>query len=122
MIVRGLSHLGVWFMRMIAPLPLPMVRGMGWALGAASGRVILIDRRGTGLSDRVREVQSLETAMDDIRAVMDDIGSETAVIWTGGTGTGIGVLFATLLLIPGLAGLLHDDARPARCAVVWPLP
>jgi Kdo2-lipid IVA lauroyltransferase/acyltransferase len=34
MIVRGLSHLGVWFMRMIAPWPLPLVRGMGWALGS----------------------------------------------------------------------------------------
>ena len=31
---------------------------------------------GTGLSDRVREVQSLETTMDDVRAVMDAVGSE----------------------------------------------
>ena len=35
-------------------------------------RVILIDKRGTGFSDRVREVPTLETRMDDLRAVMDD--------------------------------------------------
>ena len=34
-------------------------------------RVIEFDRRGTGLSDRVREVPTLETRMDDLRAVMD---------------------------------------------------
>lgn len=54
----------------------------------------MLDRRGTGLSDRVREVQSLETTMDDVRAVMDAVGSERAVLWTGGIATGIGVLFA----------------------------
>jgi class 3 adenylate cyclase len=61
---------------------------------AASGRVLMLDKRGTGLSDRVREVQSLETAMDDVRAVMDAVDSERAVLWTGGASTGIGVLFA----------------------------
>ncbi len=61
---------------------------------ADCGRVLMLDKRGTGLSDRVREVQSLETTMDDIRAVMDAVGSERAVLWTGGTSTGIGVLFA----------------------------
>src|SRR4051794_20600892 len=38
---------------------------------AESGRVLLLDKRGTGLSDRVRHVQSMETSMDDVRAVMD---------------------------------------------------
>src|SRR6266705_3360593 len=38
---------------------------------ADCGRLLMLDKRGTGLSDRVREVQSLETTMDDIRAVMD---------------------------------------------------
>ncbi len=33
MIVRWISILGVLFMRLIAPLPLPVLRGMGWALG-----------------------------------------------------------------------------------------
>jgi class 3 adenylate cyclase len=61
---------------------------------AACGRVLMLDKRGTGLSDRVREVQSIETAMDDIRAVMDAADSEAAVLWTGGPSTGISVLFA----------------------------
>ena len=41
---------------------------------AACGRVLMLDKRGTGLSDRVREVQPLETTMDDVRAVMDAAG------------------------------------------------
>jgi len=61
---------------------------------AVCGRVLMLDKRGTGLSDRVREVQSLETTMDDVRAVMDAVGSERAVLWSGGTSTGIAVLFA----------------------------
>ena len=51
---------------------------------ATSGRVLMLDKRGTGLSDRVREVQPLETSMDDFRAVMDAAGSERAVLWSGG--------------------------------------
>ena len=46
------------------PLLVRHVEGLG-----TSGRVLMLDRRGTGLSDRVREVQSLETTMDDIRSV-----------------------------------------------------
>lgn len=42
------------------PLLLRHVEGL-----AASGRVLMLDKRGTGPSDRVREVQSIETSMDD---------------------------------------------------------
>jgi pimeloyl-ACP methyl ester carboxylesterase len=64
-------------------------------LGLASlGRVLMLDKRGTGLSDRVREVPTLETRMDDLRAVMDDAGSERAVIWSGEEGARLAVLFA----------------------------
>jgi class 3 adenylate cyclase len=44
------------------------------------GRVIRFDRRGTGLSDRVREVPTLEARMDDLRAVMDAASSRRAAI------------------------------------------
>ncbi|HSC90530.1 MAG TPA: adenylate/guanylate cyclase domain-containing protein [Gaiellaceae bacterium] len=57
-------------------------------------RVILIDKRGTGLSDRVREVPTLETRMDDLRAVMDDRGSESAILWTAQEGARLATLFA----------------------------
>lgn len=77
---------------------------------ASCGRVMMLDRRETGLSDRVREVQSLETTMDDIRAVMDAVGSERAVIWTGGTATGIAVLFAATYP-ERCAGLVLFDPR-----------
>jgi pimeloyl-ACP methyl ester carboxylesterase len=43
-------------------------------------RLILFDKRGTGLSDRVGGVPDLETRMDDVRAVMDAVGSKRAAI------------------------------------------
>ncbi|MGH2446550.1 MAG: alpha/beta fold hydrolase [Candidatus Limnocylindria bacterium] len=84
---------------------------------AANGRLLLLDRRGTGLSDRVREVQSLETTMDDVRAVMDDAGSERAVLWTGLSSTGVGVLFAATYpeRCAGLM-LLDPEVRGTRSA------
>ena len=46
-------------------------------------RLILFDKRGVGLSDRVPETQlpSMETRMDDVRAVMDAAGSDRAVVF-----------------------------------------
>jgi pimeloyl-ACP methyl ester carboxylesterase len=38
---------------------------------ASFGRLILFDKRGSGLSDRVPEMPALETRMEDVRAVMD---------------------------------------------------
>ncbi|TIX15180.1 MAG: alpha/beta hydrolase [Mesorhizobium sp.] len=51
---------------------------------SAFSRLILFDKRGTGLSDRVdsRHLPSLETRMDDVRAVMDAAGSGRAAITT----------------------------------------
>ena len=77
---------------------------------AANGRVLMLDKRGTGLSDRVREVQSVETAMDDVRAVLDAADSKRAVLWTGGNATGIGVLFAATYP-ERCAGLVLFDPR-----------
>ena len=61
---------------------------------ASFARVTLVDKRGTGLSDRVREVPTLEERMDDLRAVMDDIGSEQAILWTAQEGARLATLFA----------------------------
>ena len=44
-------------------------------------RLILFDKRGTGLSDRVSGVPDLEVRMDDVRAVMDAVGSERAALF-----------------------------------------
>jgi class 3 adenylate cyclase len=54
---------------------------------ASFSRLIMLDKRGTGLSDRPRDLGSLEARMDDIRAVLDAIGAERAVlVGTGGGG------------------------------------
>jgi pimeloyl-ACP methyl ester carboxylesterase len=47
---------------------------------ASFSRLILFDKRGTGLSDRVGSVVSLEERMDDVRAVMDALESERAAL------------------------------------------
>ncbi len=43
-------------------------------------RLILFDKRGTGLSDRVTDTPMLEERMDDVRAVMDAVGSKRAAL------------------------------------------
>jgi len=48
---------------------------------ASFSRLILLDRRGTGLSDRVSELPTLEQRMDDVRAVMDAAGAERAALF-----------------------------------------
>ena len=45
---------------------------------ASNGRLLVLDKRGTGLSDRVSGVPTIETRMDDVRAVMDAEGSQQA--------------------------------------------
>jgi DNA-binding SARP family transcriptional activator/pimeloyl-ACP methyl ester carboxylesterase len=47
---------------------------------AGMGRLIQFDKRGTGLSDRVSGIAALEERMDDVRAVMDAVGSSRAVL------------------------------------------
>jgi len=43
-------------------------------------RLIRFDKRGTGLSDRIAEIPTLEQRMEDVHAVMDAVGSERAVL------------------------------------------
>ncbi|MBO6523775.1 MAG: alpha/beta fold hydrolase [Balneolaceae bacterium] len=57
-------------------------------------RVILFDKRGTGLSDRVVDLSTLEERMDDIRAVMDAVDSEKAVLFGHSEGGSVSALFA----------------------------
>jgi len=57
-------------------------------------RVILFDKRGTGLSDRIVELSTLEARMDDIRAVMDAAGSQKAILFGHSEGGSASALFA----------------------------
>ena len=61
---------------------------------ASSCRLIRFDKRGTGMSDRVGNLPTLETRMDDLRAVMDAVGSEKAAIMGVSEGGSMAILFA----------------------------
>ena len=61
---------------------------------ASFSRLILFDKRGTGLSDRVVDIPDLETRMDDLRAVMDAVGSARAALLGVSEGGPMSVLFA----------------------------
>jgi class 3 adenylate cyclase/alpha-beta hydrolase superfamily lysophospholipase len=63
---------------------------------ASFARVILFDKRGTGMSDPVpaSELPTLEQRMDDVRAVMDAVGAERAAIFGASEGGNMSMLFA----------------------------
>lgn len=63
---------------------------------ASFSRLILFDKRGTGMSDRVADpdLPTLEQRMDDVRAVMDAAGSKRAAILGQSEGGGMAMLFA----------------------------
>lgn len=95
---------------------------------AESGRLLMLDKRGTGLSDRVGGVPTLETRMDDVRAVMDAVGSERAVLWSGMEGSRITTLFAAtypertsglILLNPSAKGRPTPDYPWAPSEAEW---
>jgi pimeloyl-ACP methyl ester carboxylesterase len=56
--------------------------------------VLLFDKRGTGLSDAVRDLTSLEARMDDVRAVMDAAESSHAILVAFNEGARLALLFA----------------------------
>jgi pimeloyl-ACP methyl ester carboxylesterase len=93
------------------PLDLVLVHGWvqsfdpGWEIEpirrfyvrlASFSRLILFDKRGIGLSDRVAidDLPTLETRMDDMRAVMDAVGSERAALLGHSEGGAMCALFA----------------------------
>ena len=61
---------------------------------ASFARVIIFDRRGSGLSDPVADAPTLEVRMDDVRAVMDAAGSERAALLGISEGVPMSILFA----------------------------
>ncbi len=104
---------------------------------ASFSRLIVFDKRGTGLSDRVpaTEVPILEERMDDVRAVMDAAGSERAALMGVSEGGALSALFAATypertaaLVLYGAfartgAGLLTEEELDGRLATLerdWP--
>jgi class 3 adenylate cyclase len=88
---------------------------------ASFSRLIQFDKRGTGLSDRPRTL-TLETQMDDIRAVLDEIGSRRAALLGGVQGAQLCALFAATYpeRTRGLV-LYHPLVSPSDRPVVSPL-
>jgi pimeloyl-ACP methyl ester carboxylesterase len=106
--------------------PVDMVFVMGWVTNievmwedpdfarflerlASFSRLILFDKRGVGLSDRVPEdrLPDLETRMDDVRAVMDAVGSERAVVFGVSEGGPMSMVFAATYPERTIALLLY---------------
>ena len=72
-------------------------------------RLIIFDKRGTGMSDQVpiHELPTLEQRMDDVRAVMDAAGSERAVLFGYSEGGPMSLLFAATYPERTAALILH---------------
>jgi class 3 adenylate cyclase len=80
------SHLGLQWVE-------PSVAGFLHRLAAFS-RLILLDRLGNGLSDRGPSGQSFEDDLDDVRLVMDTVGSERTAFFGTHLGGRLALLFA----------------------------
>jgi pimeloyl-ACP methyl ester carboxylesterase len=78
-------------------------------------RVVLFDKRGTGLSDHVAHLPPMDERMDDVRAVMDAVGIERAVQFGISEGGSLATLFAashpertnSLIVYGGFARFVH---------------
>ena len=87
---------------------------------AAFSRLILFDKRGTGMSDRDIGIATLEERMDDVRAVMDAAGSERAAIYGASEGGPMAALFAATYPERTTALVLFGTFARATIAPGWP--
>jgi class 3 adenylate cyclase len=79
---------------------------------AELGRLIIFDKRGTGLSDRATGIAQLETRMDDVRAVMDAAGSQRAALLGVSEGVPMTLLFAATYPERVAAAILYGSSAP----------
>jgi class 3 adenylate cyclase len=98
---------------------------------ASFGRLIMFDKRGSGLSDAVPSTQTLEERMDDVLAVMDAVGTERAVLFGPSEGGPMAALFAatypercvSLILYGACARWLeaadYPEGRPAALVAAY---
>ena len=83
-------------------------------------RVIIFDKRGQGMSDRIEGATTLEERIDDLKAVMQAVGSESATIFALSEGGPVSILFAAtypqkvkrLVLFGAMAKFWGDDDYP----------
>jgi class 3 adenylate cyclase len=89
---------------------------------AAFSRLIIFDKRGTGLSDRVNGVPDPETRMDDVRAVMDAADSKRAAIMGVSEGGPMTLLFAATYPERTAAAILYGTGASFRRTDDYPWP
>lgn len=82
-----------WFSNLVHDWEYPRRRDFCLRL-ARSFRLILFDKRGTGISDHGGQFATLETRMEDLHAVLDAAESSRPVILGGEEGSGMAALFA----------------------------
>lgn len=89
---------------------------------ASFSRLILFDRRGNGMSDPVPidHPPGLELRMDDARAVMDEVGSERAVVWGASESGALAALFAASYPERTVALMIHGSMPRYAKAPDWP--
>src|SRR3989304_4907369 len=83
-------------------------------------RLILFDKRGTGLSRRMTRIPDRETRMDDTRAVMDAVGSKRAAILGVSEGGPMTLLFAATYPERTAAALLYGGGLANGRAAEYP--
>jgi pimeloyl-ACP methyl ester carboxylesterase len=90
---------------------------------ASFSRLILFDKRGTGLSDRVPpdDLPTLETRMDDMRAVMDAVGVERTAVLGHSEGGAMCALFAATYPERTQALVMSGSAARTRWAPDYPI-
>ncbi len=87
---------------------------------ASFSRLILFDKRGTGLSDPAIGAPTLEERMDDLRAVMDAAGSERAALFGVSEGAPMSILFASTYPDRASALVLYGGMARATWAEDYP--
>jgi class 3 adenylate cyclase len=87
---------------------------------ASFARVILFDKRGTGVSDPVSGAPTVEERMDDVRAVMDAAGSDRAALIGSADGAAMAALFAATHPGRTAALILNNPLVRGRWAADYP--
>jgi pimeloyl-ACP methyl ester carboxylesterase len=90
-------------------------------------RVVTFDKRGQGLSDGISGAPSLEQRVDDVRAIMDDIGSQRAVLLGFSEGSPMSAFFAAanpervskLILFGGYAKAFLTEEAVSQRIKIW---
>jgi pimeloyl-ACP methyl ester carboxylesterase len=88
---------------------------------ASFSRLIIFDKRGLGLSDRVDDVASIDGRIDDFRCVMDAAGSGRAVVFGSSEGGAMAALFAATHPHRVSALILYGSFARLAWAPDWPL-